>query len=438
MMDIAQGFLIVYLEVLYCKLFLEIFLEKRKLRYDWLSKVIIISMVICLFFISVLIKAVPLRIVSVIVLETLMMRKLYQGKCVTICFLIIIYSGILLCVDYLAVIKINNFFSKETVPILDSPVESTLMILLCKTIAFGIVLLIKKKWDTKDSLNTITDYEWLRFLYFPIMTIIAIIAMLVNFEDEFSVNASNTLLVIALGLVVMNLMVFYLIRDIVEREMQIQSDYIMKKRMKNQAGMYRSMSENFEQQRKRIHEYNNQINCIEGMLIKGNVNQTIDYISHITGGLKKEMDTIDTNNVIANAIINSKYKEAQDKNIVMAIIVNDLSICGIEEEDIVIILSNLLNNAIEACEKMDKKRIIRLKFVVEDNMTIISVKNTVKENIDLPDGTLQTTKENKEEHGIGIANIKEVVEKYKSSYVIQCQEGYFYFSIVITNKNCYY
>ena len=73
----------------------------------------------------------------------------------------------------------------------------------------------------------------------------------------------------------------------------------------------------------------------------------------------------------------------------------------------------------------------QLKFVIEDNMTIISVKNTVEKEVDIIDGVLITTKENKVEHGLGIKNVKESVEKYKGSYSLQFKENNFFFGIII-------
>ena len=359
------------------------------------------------------------------------MLGIYKSRIMKMLFLISIYFGILLGIDYLALTTIKYIIPATSISYLDNPIYGTIFVLLCKTLVFVAIMVIKKNWDINNSLSLLSDSQWLRFIYFPIMSIIALCAMLINFDKEISETASNTLLIIAFGLVIMNLMVFYLMRDIIGREKLIQSDKIFKERMKNQTNMYRSMSDDFEIQRKRIHEYNNQIGCIEGMLLNKNVEQALDYVVKITGGLKKEINAIDTNNVIINAIINSKYKEAIDKNIVMVIKVNDLSECVIVDEDIVIILSNLLNNAIEACEKIIEKRIIWLKFVIEENMTIISVKNTAEEDVEIIDGALITTKENKTEHGLGVKNIKESVEKYKGSYTLQGQGGYFFFGIII-------
>ena len=359
------------------------------------------------------------------------MLGIYKSRIMKMLFLISIYFGILLGIDYLALTTIKYIIPATSISYLDNPIYGTIFVLLCKTLVFVAIMVIKKNWDINNSLSLLSDSQWLRFIYFPIMSIIALCAMLINFDKEISETASNTLLIIAFGLVIMNLMVFYLMRDIIGREKLIQSDKIFKERMKNQTNMYRSMSDDFEIQRKRIHEYNNQIGCIEGMLLNKNVEQALDYVVKITGGLKKEINAIDTNNVIINAIINSKYKEAIDKNIVMVIKVNDLSECVIVDEDIVIILSNLLNNAIEACEKIVQKPMIWLKFVIEESMTIISVKNTVEDNINIIDDFLITTKENKVEHGLGIKNIKESVEKYKGSFSLYSKDKYFFFGIII-------
>lgn len=61
--------------------------------------------------------------------------------------------------------------------------------------------------------------------------------------------------------------------------------------------------------------------------------------------------------MIINAILNTKYQEAISKNIVFVFKVNDLSKIVIKDEDLVVILANLLNNAIEACENVRKRKL---------------------------------------------------------------------------------
>ena len=157
-----------------------------------------------------------------------------------------------------------------------------------------------------------------------------------------------------------------------------------------------------------------------------------EYISKVSGHLNTELDYIKTNNVIVDAILNSKYREILDKKIVFIFKINDLSEIGICDEDIIVILSNLLNNAIEACEKCHDKKVIKLKFVKETDNVIISVKNTYDGELIIEDGEIQTSKNHDiDEHGIGIKNVIEVITKYQGSYVIQNDKKEFYFSIII-------
>ena len=145
-----------------------------------------------------------------------------------------------------------------------------------------------------------------------------------------------------------------------------------------------------------------------------------------------EKNVINTNHVIINAILNTKYQEAISKNIVFVFKVNDLSKIVIDDEDMVVILANLLNNAIEACEKCEEKKTIKLKFVIEENLIVLSVKNTCSNLIIYSGNEIKTSKKDEPEmHGIGIKNIIQIVEKYNGEYVIKNENNEFSFSIII-------
>ena len=223
-----------------------------------------------------------------------------------------------------------------------------------------------------------------------------------------------------------------MINDILKREIRVRESELFRLRAKNQTDMYRSVSENFVKQRKITHEYKNRILCIESLINAGNYEELKNYIKNISGHLSVEPDYIKTNNVIVDAILNSKYRETLEKGIIFIFQLNDLSKINLSDEDIVVILSNLLSNAIEACEKCSGKKVIKLKFVQEGDNIIISVKNTYNGKLEIKDGEIQTSKlYESDEHGIGIKNIIDVIEKYQGSYTIQNDKEEFYFSILI-------
>ncbi len=201
---------------------------------------------------------------------------------------------------------------------------------------------------------------------------------------------------------------------------------------KNWEEMYRSVSEDFEQQKRRTHEYKNQIICMQALMEEKQYEKLEEYINGMFGRADRKEGVVDTNNIIVNAVLNQKYHAADAEGIAFVLRVNDLSGLGLEERDVVTVLSNLLDNAIEACRECDGRKVIKLKFVIEDKLVKIGVRNTFQKPLVYENGEIKSTKRfRREEHGAGIRNIAEVVEKYKGFYSIKDGNGEFYFSIVI-------
>ncbi|MCI9200954.1 MAG: GHKL domain-containing protein [Lachnospiraceae bacterium] len=242
-----------------------------------------------------------------------------------------------------------------------------------------------------------------------------------------------SILLIAMAVLVIDYVVYYLIDEIIGREIKQREDEVFRERVKCETAMYHSISENLDRQRKRAHEYKNQIAVISALASGGQYEELLAYVKKADAVLQEETNAIDANHVIVNAILNTKYKEATAKGIVFVLKVNDLSNVKICEEDIVLILSNLLNNAIEACERA-KEKVIKLKFMLEEEQIIISVKNSMAAMPMVEDGRLQTTKtEEPSEHGMGIRNVIETVADCGGKYTIHFDEDGFLFSILLPN-----
>lgn len=422
--NLGQGLIIVVIEVMCCRIFLNTFLKSRFYENRVIRLLLMTATIIVAFLNSVFLAPyMYFKIFSYIFIMSLFMSVYFKSSYIKTSFLVLVYQVLMIVIDYMAVIGIEQFLPEEQKLKLSDMISGTLLVLVCRLILFLIIMLIKKKWSNdEDKLSLISTSEWLRFLYFPILSIVAILAMLLDTQKN---------LLVAFGLVIMNIILFYLLEGIIEREIKIQNAKIFQERRKNETNMYRSVSQNLEEQRKRVHEYKNQMMCLEGMLENGENQAALNYLHKFITGYNTHIDVIDTNHIIANAVLNSKYKEAIAKNIVVVLKVSDLSKIILEDEDIVTILSNLLNNAIEACEKVKDKKIIKLKIAIERKVIVISVKNTIKEPIKIVNNKIQTTKSNKKEHGFGIVNIQSTVKKYKGTSVLKCENGYFSFSIVI-------
>lgn len=425
-----SNWMIVFFEVFCCKIFYESFGKVRS--KSWANAIRLILLAICMrlvahiFAFSFIIKQIIIFLVltfSMFIIIEISLKKSF--------ILAILYQALLLTVDYITYLFYSGLIPNYKTEEAEYMVERVLVVLLGKAILFLCILIINKQFGKKKA-EMLFDIEWLKFLFFPIFTIAVISAILAVFEYVDIPKQANLLYLIAFGMVGMNIVVFYLIHDIMQRDVMLHENQIFQMQVRNQTDMYRSISENLDKQKRRAHEFRNQIICIESLLNKMQYEECEKYVKSIYGALNVETDIINTNNVIVNAILNTKYQEMTDKDIVFVFRVNDLSEIGISDEDVVTILANLLNNAIEACEECSDKKIIKLKFICEEDRVIISVKNTYGRPIQYENDEIVTSKPiDSEEHGIGIKNIVSVINKYNGSHAIKVMDGEFLFSIVI-------
>ena len=136
---------------------------------------------------------------------------------------------------------------------------------------------------------------------------------------------------------------------------------------------------------------------------------------------------VNTHHPILDALFNTKAAEATQKKISIDFEVNDLSNLPFDVSDMVVLLSNLLDNAIEACQQYDKgDKAIHVMAVAQQDF-FISVRNT-SEPVVIISGSIPTTKPEPQMHGFGLANIRLILEKYSGEYTMFYENGWFQFT----------
>jgi sensor histidine kinase regulating citrate/malate metabolism len=174
---------------------------------------------------------------------------------------------------------------------------------------------------------------------------------------------------------------------------------------------------NFEEMSQIRHDTKNYLLCIEELLKDNNTDEAIRYIQALKEEkLSNTRKYVNTHSDVVNAIINSKFSKCQDNNIAI-----DYNITGdfsnVSDVDISILLSNLLDNSIEACLKcnIDTTQKIFISICDEKGYLHIVVKNTIKKSVLERNPTLKTTKSNNKYHGFGTLTIRDIVNKYDGS-----------------------
>ena len=297
---------------------------------------------------------------------------------------------------------------------------------------FHLILMLLFYFKYKNRSLKLTNSGWTRFSLFPLLGLIFIVSIAMTSWDGSSADTRAKIAAI-LCFVAINGCVFYLILDLINREKEVQLLRLVHERTLSQMNQYRNAQKNYEQQRKFFHDYKNQLDCIQGMLKAGKAPDALAYISSLTGSIRKNTEYINTNHTVVNTVLNQKYQDACEKGITMSMTVNDLSALSMKEEDIVSLLGNLLDNAIEACTQLnqDLLKIIHFRMVLEDEQLILSTRNPVMEPLLIKNNLIQTKIADTVHHGIGLINIDTIIQKYSGASVLKCENGWFCFSAII-------
>ena len=161
------------------------------------------------------------------------------------------------------------------------------------------------------------------------------------------------------------------------------------------------------------------------MLLKeGDTQAAAALAERLTESISVEMAAVNTNYPVVNAVLNQKFHAAREQGVSMIFRVDDMSGMRLNEEETVILLSNLLDNAIHECMKLaqqGKKAVIHVKLVQEDGKLIFSVRNPVEKKVQVTDGIVLDF--NGGMHGVGLMNVKAVVDKYGGDFAVSYSQG---------------
>lgn len=435
MLEYITDITILIIEIVCYFTFFDIFAVKRKLSK---SKIIITVFLLVLFLrlcIYFLRNYTIIKILITIIIILLSMLYLYKISTIKALILTFFVQGILAIIDYIIIMILAKLYGDITALESASALIGRLIIILSRLILFvGLIILSRISTKKNNSVTAdMSDKEWIQFLIFPIFTICAVMLMTSSVIKSYHSDIIAIYYIIAIGLIVLNLVVFHLISEILENSRNMKEAEALRQQSIGQLELYNSMRENYNIQRQRTHEYKNQIVCMDMLMKKKDYSKLEDYIGNISDGLDAQLDMVDTNNDVVNAIFNAKYYEAIKNDVLVVLKINDLSDIKISDNDIVTILSNLLDNAIEAAKQCDiGKRIVKIKMLYEDAVLSIAVSNSYKaEPVLTEDGYIRTTKKDREEHGWGMRNVVATLEKYNAEYIIDYKNGEFVFSIIM-------
>lgn len=182
------------------------------------------------------------------------------------------------------------------------------------------------------------------------------------------------------------------------------------------------------------HEIRNHLAVMQTYLQDGLYEEARDYLAQYTGQTGAVTNTIFHDNFLINAVIGNLYQRAQESGVMVEL--NLKATPGrIADPDLYSILTNILENALEACEDLqsDRKRFINLAISRRDPYFIIVCENSKEGEIISINGKIQTKKTAKG-HGYGLWTIKQIVDAYGGMMETEYDEDTFTVTVALKDN----
>ncbi len=200
-------------------------------------------------------------------------------------------------------------------------------------------------------------------------------------------------------------------------------------RYRLQNTVYQMITEQYQQSERLRHDMKNHIVALSALFQNKEWEKMGDYLKKMAdSGMDAGGDL--TGNKAVDALLYQKRKRAEETDIDWECDVQMPKGC-ISEFDLCVLFGNLLDNALEACQRMQCReyRFIHIQAKTVKKCFLLEVKNSMNQAETYTDGF--TIKENPWEHGIGMMNIGDVVHGYDGVIQLQAENGIFAISILM-------
>lgn len=190
---------------------------------------------------------------------------------------------------------------------------------------------------------------------------------------------------------------------------------------------YKLLSNSYNYNRTFYHDLKNQYLVIKSYLRQKEYGKAEEYMEGIQNFKQVEIVTY-TENEILDLVLSHKINVARRQGINVSITAEPI-LLPLTDQEIVALIANILDNAIEACQKVKVNKWIDIIIRQVKDISFIKISNTYLEEPQINDNVFMSTKKEQNLHGIGLNSIKSTVKKYSGEIDINYEEGVFNLTI---------
>lgn len=367
-------------------------------------------------------------VLSCLSIEIIFAVIFLKGNCFEKVFMSITSYMLVYCINFpiLALIsKISNLEISEFM--VSQDISRIVCLFITKILYFAAVQFIL--WMRKKEKHYFNLNEWIIIISVFLITLLIGLAMyIIMINDKISdyIYLASTLL-----LSLLDVIIFIFMRNMNVSSQKEREKELLHIQLAQQKDEMRKLEQQYQEISVLRHDFRNSIDCMARMIQQNKQEDALHYAEQLKKRKIGKLQThIECSSSVINAVINSKFSDAQVNGIETSFKMV-VQIPKNLEFDISIILSNLLDNAIEACCKNEISSQIILAVSKFGAYYQLLIKNTIENSVLKNNKQLKTFKLEKNKHGLGLKSIRDIVEKRQGMLDIYEENGEFCVSVLL-------
>ncbi|WP_288933474.1 sensor histidine kinase [uncultured Eubacterium sp.] len=325
---------------------------------------------------------------------------------------------------------INNYITiRQSATYLDTAVLRIIISAIC----FPFMYMLWKKYIV-PVVKTDNRRQWRQAWIIPIIfSIVSLAYCENNFEITYMrLNQVIARFTLSIGVVIVSVMQFSNMNTeekIVRAEEKAKRSKML---IDMKSEQYNMITEKIEKTRKSRHDIHHHINVVYQLAKENKIEQLIEYLEEYNKIYSTKEPMVYCNNSTVDAILNHYILLAKDNGIEVQLNVALPEELKIRDTDLCIVIGNLLENAIEASEKEENKR-IKLRINRSNEYICMLVSNLYNGEIKKGHSGYYSRKREFKDTGIGLSSVSAVVEKYDGRMEVDHTNGEFNVFIMMAN-----
>ncbi len=408
-------------EIVFAFILLSRFFEK-KYTNPWPQRIAFTLSAGTMFVLQEVGYAGEIKVLAEILWVLLISMTVYSGKKRDRVVFLAVFSLMLFLADIVSAFAMSWIYENISFLPKDSFVLRLLQFEMPYLIMLTVVLLISLFIRRKS--EHIEFRYWMMLLTVPAISLVTLTVFQYALESLPENRAMHTYIYIsAAGLLFITVLVFALFSKLQNQLTIVRDNQTMKMQMDLQRRSIEKMENAYNRTRELRHDLKNHLRALSGMLKQGDTQAAADYLKTMQQDIEDATYFAVTGNTAVDAILNEKLLDAQKQRTNLRFEAADLKNTRAKPMDLCIILSNALDNALEACQKIpdEEERYITLKFHEDADFLVISVVNPVAKAPEARGNTFRSDKKDRENHGMGLRSIRNTAAKYDGEVLAACE-----------------